>query len=181
MTQSAQPRPTPPAPIPDDHVVVGVIVGIWGLRGDVKVEAYSDYAGRFAPGNVVYVDGERTIILRARPHKAGYVVGLESVTNRTAAQAMRGQTLTIQSAALPVLDEGTFFYFDIINIAVRTTTGDDLGRVAEILTTGASDVYVIRGVAREVLIPAVAEYVLDVDTEQRVMTVSLPDGYLDEM
>jgi 16S rRNA processing protein RimM len=94
---------------------------------------------------------------------------------------MRGQTLTIQSAALPVLDEGTFFYFDIINIAVRTTTGDDLGRVAEILTTGASDVYVIRGVAREVLIPAVAEYVLDVDTEQRVMTVSLPDGYLDEM
>jgi 16S rRNA processing protein RimM len=94
---------------------------------------------------------------------------------------MRGKTLTIQSAALPVLDEGTFFYFDIIDMAVRTTTGDDLGRVTEILTTGASDVYVIQGVAREVLIPAVAEYVLAVDTEQRVMTVSLPDGYLDAM
>ena len=94
---------------------------------------------------------------------------------------MRGKTLTIPSTALPVLDEGTFFYFDIIDITVRTTTGDELGMVAEILTTGASDVYVIRGATREVLIPAVPEYVLDVDTEQRVMTVSLPDGYLDEM
>ncbi len=181
MTENTKPQPVPPTSISADHVVVGVIVGVWGLRGDVKVEVYSDYPDRFAQGNDVYIDGDRFTIIRVRDHKAGYVIGFDSMMGRSAAEALRGKVLTIPSSELPVLDEGTFYYFDIIDMPVRTTNGDELGTVQEILSTNGSDIYVIRGASKEVLIPAVPEYVLDVDTEQGVMTVSLPDGYLNEM
>ena len=57
-------------------------------------------------------------------------------------------------------------------------SGDELGRVEEILSTGGNDVYVVRGSGKEVLIPAAREYVVEVDVERGIMTVSLPDGYL---
>ena len=177
MTRSE--RTQPPGAIPDDHVVVGVIIGAWGLRGDVKVQTHSDYPDRFVAGGVVYLDDERCVILRVYNHKVGYVVGLDSVPDRTAAERLRGKTLTVPASELPGLDGDTFFHFDIIDMAVRTTSDDELGRIEEILSTGGTDVYIIRGSGREVLIPAAREYVVDVDVERGIMTVSLPDGYLD--
>ena len=169
------------AAIAGDHVVVGVIIGAWGLRGDVKVETHSDHPDRFVPGGVVYLDGERCVILRVHNHKAGYVVGLDTVPDRTTAERLRGKILTVPTSDLPGLDGDTFFYFDIIDMAVRTTNGDDLGRIEEILSTGGNDVYIVRGSGKDILIPAVREYVTDVDVERAVMTVSLPEGYIDKM
>ena len=177
MTRSE--RTQAPVVIPDDNVVVGVIIGAWGLRGDVKVEAHSDYPDRFAPGSSVYLDNERCVILRVHGHKVGYVVGLDGVPDRTSAELLRGKKLTVPASELPELDDDTFFYFDIIDMAVRTTSGDELGRVEEILSAGGNDVYVVRGAGKEMLIPAAREYVVEVDVERGIMTVSLPDGYHD--
>ena len=177
MTRSE--RTQAPVTIPDDHVVVGVIIGAWGLRGDVKVEAHSDYPDRFTPGSSVYLDNERCDILRVHGHKVGYVVGLDGVPDRTSAELLRGKKLTVPASELPELDDDTFFYFDIIDMSVRTTSGDELGRVEEILSAGGNDVYVVRGAGKEMLIPAAREYVVGVDVERGIMTVSLPDGYLD--
>ena len=177
MTRSE--RTQAPVTVPDDHVVVGVIVGAWGLRGDVKVETHSDYPDRFAPGSSVYLDNERRKVLRVHNHKVGYVVGLDGVPDRTSAELLRGKTLTVPASELPGLDDGTFFYFDIIDMDVHTADGDDLGRIEEIISAGGNDVYVVRGGGREVLIPAARDYVDEVDVERGIMTVSLPEGYLD--
>lgn len=177
MTRSE--RTKAPVAVPDDHVVVGVIIGAWGLRGDVKVQAHSDYPDRFIPGSSVYLDNARRNILRVHGHKVGYVVGLDGVRDRTSAELLRGKTLTVPASELPGLDDGTFFYFDIIDMAVHTADGDELGRIEEIISAGGNDVYVIRGAGREVLIPAARDYVDEVDVERGVMTVSLPEGYLD--
>ena len=179
MTRSD--RTQAPAAIADDHVVVGVIIGAWGLRGDVKVETHSDYPDRFVPGGVVYLHDERCVILRVHNHKVGHVVGLDTVPDRTSAERLRGKTLTIPASELPGLDDDTFFYFDIIDMAVRTTSGDDLGRIEEILSTGGNDVYIVRGSGKDILIPAVREYIVEVDVEREIMTVSLPEGYVDEI
>ena len=176
MTRSE--RTQAPVAVPDDHVVVGVIIGAWGLRGDVKVEAHSDYPDRFIPGSSVYLDNQRCDILRVHGHKVGYVVGLDGIPDRTSAELLRGKVLTVPASELPGLDDDTFFYFDIIDMAVRTVDGDDLGRVKEILSAGGNDVYIVRGAGREVLIPAAREYVEEVDVERGIMTVSLPEGYL---
>lgn len=177
MTRSE--RTQAPVVIPDDNVVVGVIIGAWGLRGDVKVEAHSDYPDRFASGSSVYLDNERCVILRVHGHKVGYVVGLDGVPDRTSAELLRGKKLTVPASELPELDDDTFFYFDIIDMSVRTTSGDELGRVEEILSAGGNDVYVVRGAGKEMLIPAAREYVVEVDVERGIMTVSLPEGYHD--
>ena len=179
MTRPARTQGTASSAIADDHVIVGVIVGAWGLRGDVKVDLQTDYPDRFLPGKTVYLDAEPRAILRARGHKVGCVIGLEGIPDRTTAECLRGEALTIPHSELPDLDPGSFFYFDIIDISVRTMNGDDLGRVEEILPSGGGDVYVIRG-SETILIPAVREYVVDVDVEQGVMTVSLPEGYCDD-
>lgn len=179
MTRSE--RKEAPAAIADDHVVVGNIIGAWGLRGDVKVETQSDFPDRFVLGGVVYMDNERCVILRVHNHKVGYVVGLDVVPDRTSAERLRGKRLTIPTSELPELDGGTFFYFDIIDMPVRTSSGDELGQVSEIISSGGNDVYLVRGVEGEVMIPAAREYVDEIDVERGVMTVSLPDGYLDAM
>lgn len=127
------------------------------------------------------MDNDRCVILRAHEHKVGYVVGLDVVHDRTSAERLRGKRLTIPTSQLPELDGGTFFYFDIIDMLVRTSGGDELGRVEEIISSGGNDVYLIRGDGGEVMIPAARDYIDKIDVESGVMTVSLPDGYLDEM
>ncbi len=123
---------------------------------------------------------EPCVILRVHNHKAGYVLGLDAVHNRTQAEQLRGKSLTVPESELPQLDRDTFFYFDIIGMAVHLANGKELGRIEEILSAGGNDVYVIRGQGSEVLIPAVREYVVDVDVERAVMEVSLPEGYVEE-
>ncbi|MCY4527531.1 MAG: ribosome maturation factor RimM [Chloroflexi bacterium] len=177
MTRSE--RTQAPDAIPDDHVVVGEIIGAWGLRGDVKVQTHSDYPDRFIPGSSVYLGNERCVIVRVHKHKVGFVVGFDGVSDRTAAELLRGKTLTVPSSELPGLDDGTFFYFDIIDMAVHTSNGDELGRIEEIISAGGNDVYVVRGTGKEILIPAARDYVVEVDVKRGIMTVSLPDGYPD--
>ena len=74
------------------------------------------------------------------------------------------------------LPDGSYYYFQIIGLRVRTDDGEELGRVHEILATGGTDVYVVRGPAGERLFPALSDVVLDVDVDRGVMTISLPEG-----
>ena len=127
-------------------------------RGDSGATSRSNsqrLPDRFVPGGVVYLDDERCVIHRVHNHRVGYVVGLDTVPDRTSAERLRGKTLTVPASELPGLDDDTFFYFDIIEMAVRTTSGDDLGRIEEILSTGGNDVYIVRGSGKDILIPAV--------------------------
>ena len=74
------------------------------------------------------------------------------------------------------LPDGSYYYFQILGLRVRTDDGEELGRVHEILATGGNDVYVVRGPAGERLVPALGDVVLDVDLDRGLMTVSLPEG-----
>ena len=74
------------------------------------------------------------------------------------------------------LPDGSYYYFQILGLRVRTEGGEELGRVHEILATGGNDVYVVRGPAGERLVPALGDVVLDVDLDRGLMTVSLPEG-----
>ena len=160
----------------DDRVVVGRVLGPWGVRGDVRVESHSDSRRRFARGSRVCLDGVETSVVSSRPHKGGLVVRLESVADRNAAEALKGATLTVTQAEVEPLPDGSYYYFQVIGLSVRTDVGEALGEVREVLATGSNDVYVVRGPAGERLVPALSDVVLDVDLEQGLMTVSLPDG-----
>ena len=87
-----------------------------------------------------------------------------------------GQWLTVPLEAVEPLPEGEYFHFQLIGLRVVTVEGEALGEVSEIIETGSNDVYVVNGPAGQVLIPAIASVVQQVDLEQGVMAVQLMEG-----
>ena len=158
-------------------VIVGRIRSAWGLRGDVSVEVLSDAPHRFAPGSVLRLKGESARVEHSRKGKRGLLVKLDTVNDRTQAEALRGEDLTVLPEQVEALPDGMYYHFQILDLRVLTETGEQLGSVSEIIVTGGNDVYVVHEDGRrDILIPALPDVVLDVDLHAGVMTVSLPDG-----
>ena len=107
-------------------------------------------------------------------------IRFEGYPDRTAAEALRGAIIEIDEADLRTLPEGEYYLHDLEGIEVVTAEGARIGRLKEVLTTGANDVYVIaREGKTDALIPAIADVVLAVDIEAHRMTIDPMPGLLD--
>ena len=160
-----------------DAVAVGRIVGAWGLRGHLKVEPLTDFSERFSPGSVVYLNGRIARVTAVRKSKSILMVKLDLVGDRSQAESLRGEFLTVRQDDLKPLPEGSYYHFQIIGIDVWTEGGDHLGHVTEILATGSNDVYVVQDDGKtEVLVPALASVVVEINLNAERMVVRLPDG-----
>ncbi len=168
---------SPPSP---ERIAVGRINGVWGLRGHVKVTALTSNPGRFAQGATLYVAGEPRRILDVVSPQGYPCIRFEGYPDRTAAEALRGALIEIDEADIATLPEGEYYLHDLEGLEVVTAEGERIGRLKEVLTTGANDVYVIAREARtDALIPAIADVVLSVDLEARRMTIDPIPGLLD--
>lgn len=157
--------------------MVGRIVGAWGVRGEVKVESFTDFPSRFNKEAVLFLDERPVRVLASRKRKSGFVLSLESVQGRDAAEAVRGSELTVPATELHSLPDGSFYYFQIIGLEVWTDDSELLGTVKEIITTGANDAYVVVDEGgRQVLVPAVEDVVREVDVAGGRIVVNLPEG-----
>jgi len=164
-------------------LTVAQVVAAHGLRGQVRVELYTDFPERFAQLDEVWVvlpDGrrERHAISGVAPHptKALLIVRFEKLKRREDAQRLVGASLQIQEDRAVPLPPGTYFEHDVIGLTVRTTDGRDLGKITEIIRTGSNDVYVTAAC----LIPAIADVVTGIDLEAGTMTIEPIPGLLDE-
>ena len=161
----------------DEHVIVGRIKGPWGLAGDVKVERHTSSITRFDAGNVLYVDGRRVVVQRSRAVKGDVLVKLDIASSRDDAESLRGLNFTLPQHQVDPLPEGSYYYFQIIDVAVWDEQGEYLGSIKDILPAGGTDVYIVQdGNRRELLIAALADVILDVDLSRNRMTVRLPEG-----
>lgn len=169
----------------DDLILIGRITGAHGIRGGLKVHAYTETAELFQEGEpvrLVLADGTvSTLTLDwVAPHGRGLRLGLESVADRDTAERLAGASLYVEKARLPALEEDTYYWFELVGLAVYDTAGLLLGRLHSVIPTAANDVYVVRGdvngVPRETLIPAIGDVVLSVDLDRRTMVVALPEG-----
>ena len=88
--------------------------------------------------------------------------------------------LFAERSALGELPEGVYYIADLIGLSVRKETGEEIGKIKDVLQTGANDIYVVaRGGAKDLLVPVIPEVVLSVDVDGGEVTVSLPDGLED--
>ena len=158
---------------------MGRIKGAWGIHGDVKIDLLSDAPDRFEPGNIVHVKNESTRVQRSRRVRGGMVVKLDIVNDRNQAELLRGQEITVTPEQVSPPPQGSYYHFQVLGLDVLSHEGENLGKVQEIIETGANDVYVVRLEGRrDVLIPALEDVILDVDLERGSMTVRLPDGLI---
>jgi len=164
-------------------LAVGRVLRPHGVRGELRVEILTDYPERLSSvHHVLYLGTEARpyTVERVRFHQGAALIKLAGCDDRNAADELRGQLLQIPMEEAAPLEEGEHYHFQIVGLEVVTDRGEPLGKVQEVLDTGANDVYVIQGPRGEVLIPAIEGVVLQLDVQGRRMVVAIPPGLLDE-
>jgi len=166
----------PPA---HQYLLVGQIVAPRGLRGELKVRVETEDAAHWELAHV-YVGPEqvRYAVANARPFGAFLLLMLQGIGSREDAESLRGQMVYADQDALP-LGEDEYYHYQIEGLAVYSEDGTLLGRVAEILETGANDVYVVAGPRGELLLPAIKDVIRQIDVPGGTMTVRVPEGLVD--
>ncbi len=162
-------------------VPIGQVVGAHGINGAVKVHFYDIQPRTFTPGESLRMltpQGAQTnyLIEWARSHKQHYLVGLKGVVDRDQAQSLQGIKIVVRRSDLPALEEDTFYWADLIGMAVYTLEDRYLGQIKAIIPTGSNDVYVVQNDDSETLVPALRRVVQSVDLDTHTMRVDLPEG-----
>jgi 16S rRNA processing protein RimM len=163
-----------------DWVLIGMIAGAHGVKGEMKVDLETDFPDRFKRLRTVYAGKDHVPVRVEGARRLGdrVAIRLADCTDRDAAQALRGTLLFIPSSELMPLPAHTYYRDQIVGLRVVTTAGETLGTITEILVTGSNDVYVVRDEQRETLIPALKEIVREVDVTGGRMVIDPVDGLL---
>lgn len=167
-------------------LTVGKIVNTHGIRGDLKVLLNTDFADiRFAPKNVLNLVHPETgakhevTIASSKPLKGMYLVRFEGFDNINLVEKYKGYEIRVSKDNTVPLEEGEYYYHQIIGCRVVGEDGADLGVITEILRPGANDVWTVKMPnGKQLLLPVIDDVVLDVDVEQKVVKVHLMEGLL---
>jgi 16S rRNA processing protein RimM len=164
------PRNGPGAPV--EALVVGVLVGPHGVRGEVKLRPVTEFPERIPQLEALrlrYPDGreERRRLLAAREHKGMFLLTLEGVETMDDARALRGAEAVVGLEEAAPLPEGRYYEHQLLGLRVVTPDGEELGTVTEIMPGAANDVYV----AGRYLIPATHDAVLRLAPDEGVIVV----------
>ncbi len=153
------------------------MLGAFGVRGDVRVRLETDVLANLEAGRRVYVGPNREPIgVEAFHPGIKPRLKLRGVRTREEARDMHGAEISIPLAEAAPLPEGSYYGVELIGVRVVANTGEAIGTVREVMVTGSNDVYLVRGAAGEVLVPAIPDVVQDYDPERRVLTIELIEG-----
>lgn len=161
---------------------VGKIVNTHGIRGEVRVLPTTDFiTERFAPQQHLYLqtadDPLELTIERARQHKGFILVKFAGYDDINAVEGFRDHELLVSAADQQPLEEGQYYYHQIIGLTVQTIAGEKLGQIKEILSPGANDVWVVdRPGKADLLLPVIDDVVKQVDLDQHQVIVELMEG-----
>lgn len=164
---------------------IAVVGAPHGVRGEVRVKPLTDFPDRLERTSsvTVEIDGERKRykVERARPHGRGtYLIKLQGVDDRTAAEALRGVRLEVAQDELVPLPEGTYYIFELVGSTVYDAEGNRLGELIDVITGAGNDVYAVRcDDGTEALFPAVKHVIKRVDVTSRTVVVDPPPGLLE--
>ncbi|MCD8010909.1 MAG: ribosome maturation factor RimM [Lachnospiraceae bacterium] len=162
---------------------VGVYTNTHGVRGEIKVFPTTDDPKRFRRLKQVILrtsKQEMTLEIESvRFSKQMVLLKFKGIDNINDIERYKGSGLFVPREQAVPLKKDEYFIADLIGITVFTEDGAELGRLSEVLQTGANDVYVVQTGERELLLPAIADCVQSVDVEAGRMVVHLMEGLLD--
>lgn len=152
----------------------GVIVNTHGVKGEVRIQPWVDSAEFLKKFKYFYINEKPYRLISGRVHKNFLLAELEGVSDVNAAMVLKGKTVFIDKdeAKLP---KGTFFLQDIIGAIVIDENGTELGKLTDVLELPAGNVYEVKG-NREILIPAIPQFILKTDIGAGIITVRLIEG-----
>ena len=169
---------TSPAPFPlTDPVTVGAVVNAHGNDGRIRIHSQSDNPRRFERGSIVSI-GNRELRIQHVQHASGdhLILQLAGVSDRSAAMTLKGEAVLVARETVPDPPTNTYYHYQLIDMAVFDEAGHSLGKLTEVIHTGANDVYVVTSNEAELLIPALESFVLSVDATKSTMPVAVIEG-----
>ncbi|MDK1029109.1 MAG: ribosome maturation factor RimM [Anaerolineae bacterium] len=164
-----------------EYLEVGLIRRPHGLKGEMLLVYKNDFTQPLDLGTSIFLGDhyQSMEISSSRPHLKGHLVRFSEVNDREQAGLFRNTRVYIPFEKRPVLPEGEYYHDQLLNLNVVSDEGRELGRIADIIVTGANDVYVIKGEDdQEILIPSIPSVILNVDLANHLMEVHLLEGLI---
>ena len=166
-----------------EYLEIGQIVNTNGLKGVVKINPFTDDVTRFEKLKTVYIERGKELkefeIEEVRYQKKQVLVKFKNIDTIEDAQKYRECYIKINRKDAVKLPEDTYFIADLIGLDVYTVDNELIGKIEDVFSTGSNDVYVVKNnLGRQVLLPAIADVVKEVDLENKKIIVELIEGLL---
>ena len=163
-------------PLKNRFLETGKIVNTHGIAGEVKIMPWADEPEFLLEFDALYIDGKPWEIKSARVHKNCVLVKFEGIADINDAMKLRDKVVCIDREDIE-LEEGAFFLADLYGLEVRDAdTGEVLGKIDDVLTPPASNVYVVKNGKHTHMIPAVPEFVIETNVDGGYIRVRLIEG-----
>jgi len=164
---------------------IGRVVKSHGVRGKIKIDYFGENPEQFSIYPKIFIrDSEGRSqsyeVLEVTLQRPRLILRLKGVERVEETEDLIGKEILVRQEDLPELEEGEFYWFEILGMAVETEQGRRIGTVKEIIPTGANDVYVVKGKRGEILVPATEEVIRRIDRQRRVMSVFRLEGLWEE-
>jgi 16S rRNA processing protein RimM len=160
---------------------IGRVVKPHGIKGKVKVEYFGEDLDRLSLYREIFIKDDRDKpeayeVLETIPQPPRLILRLKGIERIEEAEPLIGKEILIERKSLLKLEEGEYYWVDLLGMKVETEGGKRIGKIREIFPTGANDVYVVEGKRGEILLPATDEVIRSIDLKGRVMKVARMEG-----
>jgi 16S rRNA processing protein RimM len=172
----------PPGGIPDEFFAVGKVLSAHGIHGDVVVQVWTDQPHRFEVGRKLRClenGGATLTVQKVRKSPRGLIVRFQGLNTRTDAEQLTGAILAISAAQRGDPEEDACYVSDLIGCRVTTETGRELGAVVDVISQPHHDLYSVQGPYGQILIPAVRQFIKEIDTQHHRLIVKHLEAFWD--
>jgi len=165
--------------------LIGRVVKPHGVRGKIKVDYFGENPEDFSPYQRIFIkdhSGRPKLfeVQEFTPQPPRLILKLKGIETIGETEDLIGKEIFVCREDFPALDEGEYYWFEILGMAVETEGGKRLGTVKNIFPTGANDVYVVAGKRGEIFLPAIQRVIRTVDCQRRVIQVVRMEGLWEE-
>ncbi len=174
VEESAEPR----------FLAVGRVSKPHGLNGEVRVELLTDVPERFEWLKSIYVGETKPRLIdidSVRFHQGGVLLKLAGYPTRTEAELLRGELLQVPESEAVPLEEGEYFLYQLVGLDVFTEKGTNIGRLSEVMETGANNVFVINGPSGQHLVPYIPDVIKEIDLEAGRLVIHPMPGLINNL
>ena len=165
-------------------IAVAKITKSVGIKGLVRAEALSDQPDRLLSLKQVFLGKTESevrpaVVETAESRGSGAVLKFHSVEDRTGADALKGSWIFVEDHQQIPAKKGSYFIHEVIDLRVFSEEGTELGVVKDVVTLPAGDAWVVRIGERDVMVPAVKEFIRNVDLHRRRVVIRMIEGLME--
>jgi len=167
-----------------EFISIGLITKAHGIKGEVLVSSLTDNPEQFETSKQIFItqkDGKQNkfSIQRVRKQNDRFIIKFFGINNRNQAETLQKCLIEKRLQDVDKLPANEYFIFDLIDLKVYTTDFQLLGRIKDVLSLSANDIYVVQGESKEYLIPAIKSVIKKIDLEKETVLIEPLEGLLD--